>query len=417
MPHIATGPEADVRMRGFRRRVPVQEAIAWVDAHAAPLQSERLPLDALCGRVLARDVEAGISLPPFDRAAMDGYALRGAATVGAGPYNPLPFAVQGQALAGKGFRGTLPPGTAVRIMTGAPLPEGADAVLPAEQAEELGGMVEITGAVAPGANVVRRGEDVPEGMPLFAAGARLRPQDVGMLAAAGLDSAEVVRRPRVRIVVTGDELVAPGRPRAAHQVYDANSAMLRALVERDGGTPETLMVADDRAAIRCAIQAPGADVVLVAGGSSVGSEDHAPGLLREEGELAIHGVALRPGGASGMGRLGGPLVFLLPGNPVSALAAYDFFAGRALRRLGGRGAAWPYCVREAVAARKLVSSPGRVDYCRVRLVEGQVVPVATGAAARLSSATQADGFVIIPAESEGCAPGARLLVYHYGGEA
>ncbi len=417
MDTIAARSARDVCMRGFRSRMPVEEVLAWVDACTVALDSEALPLEALYNRVLACDVTAGLSLPPFDRAAMDGYALRGAETVGAGPYNPLPFAVQGQVLAGQAFRGELPPGTALRIMTGAPIPAGADAVLPAEHADEVAGRVEVTAAVAPGANIVRRGEDVAEGAALLCAGAPLRPQDLGMLAAAGIDSADVVRRPRVRIVVTGNELIVPGQARGPCQVYDANSAMLRALVCRDGGLPQTTAItADDRAAIRQAVGAPGADLVLLAGGSSIGSEDHAAGLLAEEGELAIHGVALRPGGAAGMGRLGSMLVFLLPGNPVSALAAYDFFAGRAVRRLAGRPAAWPYCAQDALVARKLVSAPGRVDYCRVRLVDGQVEPVATGAAARLASATRADGVVIIPAESEGSAPGAWVRVYRYGGE-
>jgi len=151
----------------------------------------------------------------------------------------------------------------------------------------------------------------------------------------------------------------------------------------------------------------------VSGGSSVGSEDHAPRLIAEAGELAIHGVAMRPSSPAGIGRIASALVFLLPGNPVSCLCAYDFFAGRALRLLGGRAADWPYRTRRARVARKIVSSIGRVDYCRVRIVDERVEPIALAGASILSSTTRADGFVIVPAESEGYAPDTDVTVHLY----
>jgi molybdopterin molybdotransferase len=214
--------------------------------------------------------------------------------------------------------------------------------------------------------------------------------------------------------VTGNEVVAPGTPKGEYQIYDANSPMLRALVARDGGRIERhARLGDDPGGIRAALVDPGADVILVSGGSSVGAEDHAPRLLAEAGELAIHGVAMRPSSPAGVGRIGATLVFLLPGNPVSCLCAYDFFAGRAIRLRGGRKADWPHAVRQGVVARKIVSSIGRVDYCRVRFADGGVEPLATSGAAILSSTTRADGFVIVPAESEGYGPGAEVTVYLY----
>jgi molybdopterin molybdotransferase len=170
---------------------------------------------------------------------------------------------------------------------------------------------------------------------------------------------------------------------------------------------------DDPAQIRDALVEPGADVILVSGGSSVGSEDHAPRLLAEVGELAIHGVAMRPSSPAGAGRIGDTLVFLLPGNPVSCLCAYEFFAGRAIRILGGRQPNWPHRTREGIVSRKIVSDIGRVDYCRVRFVENQVEPLALSGASILSSTTRADGFVIVPAASEGYGPGATVTVYLY----
>jgi molybdopterin molybdotransferase len=226
--------------------------------------------------------------------------------------------------------------------------------------------------------------------------------------------AAVVRRPRVRVVVTGDELVEPGSVKGAHQIYDANSFMLRGLVARDGAMLESVhRVGDTRDAIRAALAAPGADAVLVSGGSSVGAEDHAPGLLAQAGELAIHGVAMRPSSPAGFGRLGTAFVFLLPGNPVSCLCAYDFFAGRALRVLGGRAAEWPHPRLRGRLARKIASAVGRVDYCRVRVQGTDVEPLALSGASILSSTTRADGFVIVPEESEGYAPGAEVQVFLY----
>jgi len=410
----STGETRDVRMRGFSRRSEVEQAWRWIDSHAVALGAETVPIDDAGGRVLARDVTAAVDVPAFDRAAMDGYAVRGDETVGAGEYNPLAFRVVGRALPGQPFEARVESGQAVRIMTGAPLPAGADAVVPAEYVRESPHGIEATMAFGPGKHVGRVGEDIARGAAVLAAGRRLRPQDAGVLASLGLGMVDVVRRPRVRIVVTGNEVIAPGEPKGLYDIYDANSAMLRALVARDGALLQAHMrAADDPQHVRDALVAPGADVVLVSGGTSVGSEDHAPRVLAEAGELAVHGIAMRPSSPAGMGRIGEVLVFLLPGNPVSCLCAYDFFAGRAIRLRGGLGAQWPYALRRARVARKIASAIGRVDYCRVRWCDGEIEPLALSGASALSSTTRADGFVVVPAASEGHAAGDEVDVYLY----
>jgi molybdopterin molybdotransferase len=404
----------DVRMRGFVDRSVVEDALAWVDRQTRALDADTVGLYEAHGRVLLDDMKATIDVPPFPRSAMDGYALRGAETTGAGDYNPLAFELLGDSMPGRPFDGCVSAGQAVRIMTGAPIPDGADAVVPAEYANESEGRIEITMAVAPGKHVGLLGEDIARGTRILCAGRRLRPQDVGVLASVGKDHVCVVRRPQVRIVITGDELAAPGQPRGPHQIFDSNSSMLAALIARDGGCVESRVhVQDNFQSIRDVMTAPGAEVVLVSGGSSVGAEDHAPSILAQVGELAIHGIAMRPSSPAGMGTIGETLVFLLPGNPVSCLCAYDFFAGRAIRRLGGRSDDWPYHRRSAVVGKKIVSAVGRVDYCRVRLANEQVEPLALSGASILSSTTRADGFVIIPASSEGYAPGSSVTVYLY----
>lgn len=401
-------------MRGFLQRVEVAAALSWIDGTARALPGEAVEVEALNGRVLDANVIAPIDVPAFDRAAMDGYAIRADDSVGASDYNPLAFTIVGDALPAQPFTGEIGAGTTVRVMTGAPMPAGLDTVVPAEYAQVVDGRLEITAASTPGKHVGRRGEDLHAGQIVLNARRRLRPQDAGLLASLGFDRATVVRRPRVRLVVTGSEVVPPGEPKGEWEVYDANSAMLRALVARDGGVIEGHhRPGDDAARIAEAMTAPGADVVLLSGGSSVGAEDHAPRLLAQAGELAVHGVAMRPSSPAGMGRIGDRLVFLLPGNPVSCLCAYDFFAGRAIRLLGGLAAEWPYRSMEATVARKIVSAVGRVDYCRVRLSETGVEPLALSGASILSSTTRADGFVIVPGESEGFSPGTRVMVYLY----
>jgi molybdopterin molybdotransferase len=409
-----TPSTTDVRMRGFAERTEVAVAWKWIDGHVVTGKSETVSYTAAYNRVLAADVISPLDVPSFDRSAMDGYALKAAETQGAGDYNPLPFSVIGESLPGQPFQGEVSSGRAVRIMTGAPLPADTDAVLPAEYASESNNQVEITVTVTPGKHVGRKGEDVTAGSSLFHLGRRLRPQDVGLLASVGLEEVIMVRQPRVRLLITGNELIVPGQPRGECQIYESNSSVLCGLLTRDGAVLESLQrIQDDRESICNALKQPGADVILVSGGSSVGQEDHAPSILAAEGELAIHGIAMRPSSPAGMGRIGDAVVFLLPGNPVSCLCAYDFFAGRAIRLLGGRSSDWPYVTRSAVLSRKIVSAIGRVDYCRVAVSGDRVEPLALSGASILSSTTRADGFVIIPAELEGYAPESIVDVLLY----
>lgn len=408
----------DVRMRGFQHRAEVDAVTRLLQARLRPLPVEEVDLHQAAGRVLAAGVVAGCPVPNFDRAAMDGYALQGRETFGAGLYNPLELTVIGEAYPARPFLGTVVSGQAVRIMTGAPLPAGADAVLLAEVAQEVqtesGVRLRVTEAVAPGKNVGRRGEDIEPGTVVLPAGRLLRPQDVGVLASIGAAPVAVVRRPAAAILVTGDELLPCGSKPHGYRIVDSNSVMLEALLRRDlVRSVRIQMVPDGYDHVRAALQEAGEDLVLISGGSSVGLEDHAPRVLAELGELAVHGVALRPAGPLGVGFVGQRLVFLIPGNPVSCLCAYDLFAGPAVRRLGGRTMELAYRSERLPLLRKIASAIGRVDYVRVALHQGQVEPLATSGAALLSSTTRAAGFVLVPAPSEGYPPGELVQVYFY----
>jgi molybdopterin molybdotransferase len=429
-------------MRGFGRRHTVEAALAWLDAQLQPLAAETVSLRDACGRVVAASIVSEVDVPGFDRATMDGYAVTAHSTEGATAYNRLLLTVIGDSMPGRPFDGSVAAGEAVRIMTGAPMPAGSDAVLPAEwveltatgpsassgpsRAESKDGNrqpadgvrpaaydVCALDAVSPGKNVGRRGEDIVRGTMVLDSGRVLRPQDLGVLSSIGQADVCAVRRPRVRLAVTGNELLPSGSRPRGFQIADANGPMLAALIERDGGVVDFPgLVHDDRDAVIEALRAD-ADIVIVSGGSSVGIEDLAPTLVAEYGELAVHGIAMRPSSPTGFGRIDHRLVFLLPGNPVSSLCAYDFFAGRAIRALGGRSKAWPYRSIRARLNRKITSPIGRLDYARVKVVDGTVEPLSVGGASLLSSTTRADGFVIVSDDSEGFAAGTDVDVWMY----
>lgn len=420
----------DVRMRGFRVRAELAGALGLLRATASPLPAESVAVTACAGRVLAATMHAPIDVPGFRRAAVDGYAIRGEDSFAASEHNPITLELLGTSLPGRPCAATVGEGQAVRITTGAPLPAGADAVLQAELARALRRdgreWVELLGAVAPLRHIGQIGEDLARGQPVLPAGRVLRPQDAAVLASLGLAELPVCRRPRVQLLVTGDELVPPGTTPGPWQIVDSNSVLLAALAARDGAELlPGLRARDGEAALTAGfsdMSAGTADVLLVAGATSVGLEDLMPQVLARAGALEIHGVAMRPASPTGIGRLhDGRRVFLLPGNPVSCLCAYELLVGPWLRALGGRPHPWafPHRARTLPLARKLSSKVGRVDFVRMRIVADQAEPVATAGASNLSSTVLADGFTLVPADSEGAGPGDPVTVYLFddpGGE-
>ncbi|MHC4971013.1 MAG: molybdopterin molybdotransferase MoeA [Planctomycetota bacterium] len=406
----------DVRMRGFKSRTDVDSVLALIDGRVRTLPHEPVSILEAGDRILARDAVAMVDVPAFRRSAMDGYAVVADETFGATPTDPRPLRVVGESMPGAPTDAEVGPGVCVRIMTGAPVPSGADAVVPVEQTERAGETVRVTAAVTPGRHIGEIGEDISRGTTVLKAGRRLKPQDTGVLASLGFARVAVVKRPRVALVVTGDELLPPGEMPRGVAIVDSNTPMLLGLVRRDGGTLLTGgIVRDDRAALAEALSTAvdEADVVLLSGGSSVGVEDHGPGLVRELGELPVHGIAMRPSSPAGVGFISGKPIFLLPGNPVSCLCAYDFFAGRAVRRLAGRHPGWPHITVRMPLQRKIASEIGRTDYVRVRIEKEEVVPLAIRGASILSSTTRAHGFVIVDKDAEGYGEGTRVAVHLY----
>ncbi len=403
----------DVRMRGFKKRSPVNEALDWIHEQSINLSEETISIHVATGRILAKDIVSPLNIPSFDRSMMDGYAIIASDAQGASTYNPLQLQLVGQSMPGRGTNVKVISGTAVKIMTGAPVPNGANAVLPAENVEMDEPFIFVSESVAEGRNIGLIGEDVTSGSTLLKQGRRLRPQDIALLASIGIKEVFVLRQIQVSIIITGNEILPTGETPKGYQIVNSNGPMLESLSHRDGAVIiNSRIVPDNSELIRQALLEE-YDVLLITGGTSVGEEDLVPLLLSECGQLTIHGVAMRPSRSAGMGKIGEQLVFLLPGNPVACLCAYDFFAGHFIRQFSGFGTKSPYSSEFKSLKQKITSMIGRTDYARVRLSNNEVEPLAISGAGILTSTTQADGFIIIPADKEGYSAGTEVEIFLY----
>jgi molybdopterin molybdotransferase len=381
-----------------------QDVLARVLEGVHPLAAESVPLSDAAGLVLAENVSAPEALPRFDNAAMDGFAVRASDLATATPTEPVTLPVVGASMAGAVCGVALAPASAVRVATGAPLPVGADAVIRLEEADDDGGSVRFAAPPAAGANVRRAGEDVAKGDVLLRAGIPVGPGQVAVAAAAGLDRLDVHRRPRVSVVVTGDEVAVEGQPVGEAQVRDAIGPAL-VLGLRSLGCRPFLRgpVADEPAAVARALreEAGSADVVLTVGGVSVGPRDHVRTALGDVGGEVLQ-VAVRPGKPFGIARIGDAHVYALPGNPVSALVAFELFVRPALATMLGRPAA-----REpvpATLAEDFTQRPGRLHVVRAWLDrnhgEPMVRPLGPHGAGSLGSLAAANAWMVVGPDVE-----------------
>jgi molybdopterin molybdotransferase len=404
----------DIRMRGFATRHDVDEALALLTQRLTPLSSEVIALDEGLDRILADDLVAAIDVPHFERSAVDGYGVRARDTFGASDYNPIPLILKGEIFPGRALDLVLTANQAVRIMTGAQLPAGADAVVMAEYAEEDGERVNILQPISPFKNVGRKGEDIRQGDVVLTRGRKLRPQDLGVLASIQVTHIPVYRRPTVALIITGNELAEVGSPLTGCMIVDSNSFTLAGLSRRLGALPVRKgIIRDDYHLIKEVIQQAREDVVIITGGTSVGAEDFAPLIIQELGELVVHGVSMRPSSPVGFGFIAHQPIFLIPGNPVSALVAFDAFVGPTLQLLQGLQPTYPYAKVRGTLTRKIASAIGRVDFVRVRCTAAGIEPLRVTGASILSSTTRADGFVIVGKNSEGLDEGQEVEVYVY----
>lgn len=376
-------------------------------AQIEPLSSELIPTDEADGRVLAEDVSSQVDLPPFDYSAMDGYAVRAADFDGAGPFR---FIVSTEQRAGESGK-ALSAGTAARIFTGAPLLEGADTVIMQEDAERLDDHVSFREAPTLGAHVRRRGEDLARGAVALTRGTRLNPFRVGLLAAVDRAQLRVSKRPRVRLLCTGDELRDPGSAARPGSIPDSNGPSLAALARRAGADVQLLpRTGDDFEKTRAALSRAltDCDVLLTVGGVSVGDHDVVKAALEAEGvTLDFWKVKIKPGKPLAFGRRGACFVLGLPGNPVSAQLALFLFGLPLLRGLQGDVRALP-AVTQVELGSDISQKPGRLSFYRARLEGGRAVVNGNQASGAPTGMAHADLLVMVPADSGGVRAGARV---------
>ena len=380
-------------------------------------ETETTPILDAGGRVLAEDIIADMSVPPWDNSAMDGFAVQAADIEKAGPSSPVILRVIGNLPAGTAPDRAVGSGEAIRIMTGAPVPPGADTVVRFEDTRSDGDSVEILEAIPMGKNVRRAGEDVQQGELVLRAGMLLRPQEIGMLAVAGRQSVAVIQRPTVALLATGDEVVDAGEPVPPGKIRNINSYTNAAQVRRHGGIPMMLgIVPDDAERIRSTIRraiADGADILVTSGGVSVGDYDFVKQILAEEGEVEFWWINMKPGKPMAFGRIGGIPFFGLPGNPVSAMISFELFVRPAIDKMQGRE---PRPTR-SVRARLLDPIPrkdNRRHYLRVRLTAAgdgwEATLTGSQGSGILSSLVEADGLAVIPESKSSLEAGTEVEV-------
>jgi molybdopterin molybdotransferase len=397
----------------------VEEHRSVIAALLPAARAEQVWLAQARGRVLGADLVATVSLPPFDNSAMDGYAVRAAELAGATAERPVELPVAADIPAGRIDVPALDVGTAHRIMTGAPLPDGADAIVPVEQTDAGTERVRLAAAPAVGAHVRRVGEDVLAGSVVLPAGTVLGPAQIGLAAAVGIATVPVRRRPVVLVLSTGSELVEPGTPLQPGQIYESNGPMLAAAVEEAGGRAELLRFVPDDVAeflgrLRERLSAGDVDLVLTSGGVSAGAYEVVKDAFSGRGVEFVK-VGMQPGGPQGAGRvdeLGGVAVVTLPGNPVSSQVSFEVFVRPALRASLGH----PHPDRPVVTARlaqRWTSPAGRRQFRRGRLdaVRGVVREIGGPPSHLLAALARADCLVVVPEQVTELDDGASVQVW------
>ena len=411
-----------------------EELIDELHSLVKTLSSEIIEVGLALERVLAADVHSPVDLPDFNRSIMDGFAVRARDTFGASPSLPAYLNVAGEVLMGETTTLKVSAGEAIKIATGGMLPENADAVVMVEDTDyDMSAsktspdiidfqddiLIEVTRAVAPGDNIVRIGEDVRKNQLMLPKGHQLRPQDIGALTGVGVLKAEVYRQPTVAIIPTGDEIIPPTETPQPGQIRDINSYSLAGLVQQTGGIPLRFdLVFDDYTALQKSVgeALEKSDVVLISGGSSVGSRDVTLDVIADidGAKVLAHGVSIRPGKPVIVAVVENKYLFGMPGNPVSAMVVFERFVKTLLQWLSGlQQHQWNVSSVNAKLNTNFSSDPGREDYVRVKLVEtedGLMAEPVLGKSALISTMVKADGAVKIPIGVEGLEAGEEVTV-------
>jgi molybdenum cofactor synthesis domain-containing protein len=398
-------------MRPFTSTISLDEARRRLDAAVRPIaRTEQIPISEAAGRVVAEDVISAIDVPAFARAAMDGYAVVSADTTSATPAAPAQLRLIDRIYTGQPSTVTVVSGTCAEIATGAPLPAGADAVVMVEETASEGERIHIRVTAVPGRNIGRRGADIMTGDLVVRAGDVLTPSRIGALAASGQANVAVYAKPRVAILSTGNEVIDPGQPLAAGEIYDVNRFTLSAIVDAHGGAPRSHKAAQDtlESLANALDECLESDVIVFSGGSSVGTRDLVVDLVAARGEMIFHGIAVKPGKPTAFALVSNTPFFGMPGNPTSCLLNAYVLILPFLRALARLPPHTPRTVRVPLA-RRIASSAGRLTFYTVRLENGAAFPAFKGSG-DITSLSQADGYIEIPSDQDVVDKGAIVTV-------
>lgn len=409
-------------MSAFRRLLTVDEARKSIFKHLKPkpLGTERTDLLTAQDRVLAIDVIAHLDIPPFDRSTVDGYAVRSADTFEARENNPIMLRVCGTVNIGEMPTVSVSIGQSAEIVTGAPMPRGADSVLMVEYTQRQDNNVRVFSAVTENENVMKTGADIMKGETVLKAGQLLGSKEIGVLAAVGHAKVCIYKTPKVAILSTGDEVIEPGRRLRKGRVYDINAYTLAAAVRESGGEPIYMGVfPDDKSILKAALKKAllAADVLVTSGGVSVGPKDLMPQLINSLGKpgVIVSGIAIKPGKPATMAVVNGKMIFSCPGHPTSALLVFYLFARPIIRLMAGREKERIPKIK-ALAATRMFPAKGRRTFVMVRLKRNGsrlplAEPVETGLSGAITTLAKADGFVEIPENQQFVDLGDRVVVH------
>ncbi|MBD3254232.1 MAG: molybdopterin molybdenumtransferase MoeA [Candidatus Lokiarchaeota archaeon] len=394
---------------GFSKLTSVEEAWSKLESQIELIGAEQIDVNNALNRILAEDITSEFDVPPFDRSAMDGYAIIAEDSFGASPQNPKKVKKVGKIEIGEVADLRVNKGEAIRISTGAAMPEGANAVVKIEDTEIENDIITLYNALVPYKNVAKHGEDIPANTKVLERGTELKAGHIALLASLGINKIQVRRKPRVSVFSTGDELLEPGQPLEKNKIYNSNTPMISSLVTIYGGkVSRSSTLKDDKDLIKETLidSAKDSNIIIFTGGTSVGTQDYLPEVLEENGTVVTHGIAMRPGSPLLIGYYKGALVFCLPGTPVAAYVCFVKFAGRALRKMMGCMKIDPRVELIAKMNNDVpVSSMGYLHHLRVKLEKREnifyALPVKLKGSGIITSLTESDGIVEIPPHQEG----------------
>jgi molybdopterin molybdotransferase len=404
------------RLKGFQKLTRVNEALqTWLGILKVKACGETtVPLNKALNCVLATDLIATGDLPPFDKSAVDGYALKAEDTVGATQFKPITLQLTEAEVAAKQAR---------QIWTGNPIPKGADAAVMLENTKKTDGKLEVWTQLARGGNVSKKGEDVKKGETIIKAGTRLKPHHIAMLSAMGNTQTKVTQKPRIAIIATGNELAEAGTTPTANQIYESNGIMLSAMCQELDAEPAYLGIAKDEIAeitqkLKTGLQ--NCDAVITSGGTSVGGLDLVPDAVNNLGKpgVIVHGMALRPAMPTALAALNGKPVMILSGNPVAAIIGFEVFARPLISKMLGMKHTEPRPAVNAVMTRKVATALGRKTFVRVKVTQKNneffAEPVSARGSSAISTMTRGNGFVIVPEDREGITKNEKVTVHLFG---